>query len=100
MCPHLFQFRQYRTVGKHRGIQSALAAERNRRILEREDVAAALVIHAAPGGETEALCREIAALRPGLPRLTLDDPENANLVALGFAAVGVDEAGRACLPPA
>lgn len=60
-------------------------------------MAAALVIHAAPGGETEALCREIAARRPGLPRLTLDDPENANLVALGFAAVGVDEVAAAWL---
>ena len=50
-----------------------------------------------PGGETEALCREIATLRPGLPRFTLDDPANAKLVALEFEPVTADAAGVAAV---
>ncbi len=40
-----------------------------------------LILHAAPGGETEALARE--ALGWGKPVFTLDVPENAHLLALG-----------------
>jgi hypothetical protein len=54
-----------------------------------------VIVHAAPGGETEALCREMATLRPGLPRFTLDDPANANLVALGFEPVTAGSAAGA-----
>ena len=37
----------------------------------------------------------MATLRPGLPRFTLDDPANANLVALGFEPVTADAAAHA-----
>jgi predicted Rossmann fold nucleotide-binding protein DprA/Smf involved in DNA uptake len=39
------------------------------------------VAHAAPGGRTEALCREVIAW--GKPLLTLDGAENANLFEMG-----------------
>jgi predicted Rossmann fold nucleotide-binding protein DprA/Smf involved in DNA uptake len=39
------------------------------------------VAHAAPGGRTEALCRQVIA--SGRPLLTLDCVENENLFALG-----------------
>ncbi len=52
--------------------------------------AAVLVVHAAPGGSTDALCRDIAAL--GKPRFALDDPANANLFALGFVPVAPEGA--------
>ena len=54
-----------------------------------------MVLTLTPGGETEALCRDLATLRPGLTRLTrltLADPANANLAALGFAEVSPEEA--------
>jgi hypothetical protein len=49
----------------------------------------ALVSHAAPGGKTEALCREIIAM--GKPLFTVDAPENANLVSLGAKALAVED---------
>jgi predicted Rossmann fold nucleotide-binding protein DprA/Smf involved in DNA uptake len=62
---------------------AATAARRNRIVVER--AAAVLVVHAAPGGQTEALVREVAAC--GTPLLTLDDAANANLLALGALPV-------------
>lgn len=52
----------------------------------RNDLVAALaervfIAHAAPGGQTEAFARRVAA--SGKPLLTLDSPANANLFALG-----------------
>jgi hypothetical protein len=40
-----------------------------------------LVVHAAPGGKTEAFCREL--VRWGKPLHTFDSPYNANLVEMG-----------------
>ena len=40
-----------------------------------------LVAHTAPAGKTELFCRHLRAL--GKPLLSLDDPHNANLLALG-----------------
>ena len=51
--------------------------------------AAALVVHAAPGGRTEAWSR--ALLEAGKPVWTIDDPANAPLVELGVRAARVDE---------
>jgi len=47
------------------------------------------VSHAAPGGKTEALCREILAM--GKPLLTIDSPENSNLLSLGARPVAVED---------
>jgi hypothetical protein len=49
----------------------------------------AFVSHAAPGGKTEALCREILAM--GKPLFTVDAPENANLLAQGAKALAVED---------
>lgn len=64
------------------------ARERNRIVAAH--ATAVLIAHAAPGGETEALAREVAA--SGTPLLTLATPDaaNANLIALG--ALPVDAA--------
>lgn len=59
------------------------AEARNRHILtlcER-----VLIAHAAPGGKTETLANEAASR--GLILQTLNSPANANLIALGAAAV-------------
>ncbi len=57
------------------------ATERNRLVLRA--ASAVLVVHASPGGQTEALARDAAMA--GLPLLTIDsgDDANTNLVALG-----------------
>lgn len=54
--------------------------------------AAVLAVHTAPGGKTEALCRE--ALTWGRPLLALADEHNAALVALGARAVRAEDVGR------
>ncbi|WP_144035820.1 hypothetical protein [Sphingopyxis bauzanensis] len=62
---------------------AATAEARNRHILTfRESV---LIAHAAPGGRTESLAHEDAAL--GLSRQTLKPPANANVIAHGAVAV-------------
>lgn len=66
-------------AGGERRATAELAEQRNR-------VVAALaghvvVAHAAPGGKTEALCREVVAW--GRPLATLASSANAHLVALG-----------------
>ena len=60
-----------------------LAAERNTFAAALAD--AVLVAHAAPGGKTERLCRDVLAW--GTPLLTLDSPDNAHLLALGARPV-------------
>jgi predicted Rossmann fold nucleotide-binding protein DprA/Smf involved in DNA uptake len=72
---------------RHRRATAELADQRNRLVAALAGMA--LVSHAAPGGKTEALCREIIAM--GKPLFTVDAPENANLLALGAKALAVDE---------
>jgi predicted Rossmann fold nucleotide-binding protein DprA/Smf involved in DNA uptake len=72
---------------RHRRATVELADQRNRLVAALAGMA--LVSHAAPGGKTEALCREIIAM--GKPLFTVDAPENANLLALGAKALAVEE---------
>lgn len=53
---------------------------------------AVLAVHAAPGGKTEALCREV--IEWGKPLLALDDEHNAALLALGARAVRAENVER------
>jgi predicted Rossmann fold nucleotide-binding protein DprA/Smf involved in DNA uptake len=62
-----------------RRVTARLAEERNRLVAEL--CSGAVVIHAVPGGRTEAWCRGL--LGQDKPLWTLDDPANAHLVALG-----------------
>ena len=59
-----------------------LAARRNELVadLARQ----VLIVHAAPGGKTEAFARKLA--ESGKPLLTLDSPANANLMEMGARA--------------
>lgn len=68
-----------------RRVTAKLARERNEfvALLAR----ALLFIHAAPGGKTEQLARR--PLAGGKPVLTLESPNNANLVELGIRPVQV-----------
>ena len=68
-----------------RRVTAKLAAERNRFVVDQ--AAALLIVHAAPGGQTEALARR--AIAQGKPVLTLVSPHNAHLAALGARAVSV-----------
>ena len=47
-----------------------------------------IIVHAAPGGKTEAFARKLA--ESGKPLLTLDSPANANLMEMGARAGGQD----------
>lgn len=58
---------------------AATAEVRNRHILTL--CGTVLFAHASPGGKTEALAQEAAAL--GLSIQTLNSPANANLIAIG-----------------
>lgn len=62
-----------------------LAEQRNRFVVDR--AAALLVVHANPGGLTEAAARH--ALAQSKPVLTLPSPHNAHLVTLGAQPVPV-----------
>jgi len=66
---------------------AALAERRNAFVLQH--AGAVLVLHASPGGQTEALAR--AALAAGKPVATLDHAANAHLVALGAVALRPDD---------
>ncbi len=55
--------------------------------------AAVLAVHAARGGKTETLCREVVVW--GKPLLALDDAHNAALMALGAPAVRPENVVRA-----
>ena len=68
---------------KHRRMTSGLSAIRNRFVAAL--AGRIFIAYAAPGSKTEALAREIIAW--GKPVLTLDSPENANLIALGSEPV-------------
>ena len=68
-----------------RRVTAKLAAERNRFVVDQ--ASALLIVHAAPGGQTEALARR--AIAQGNPVLTLASPHNAHLVALGARTVDV-----------
>jgi predicted Rossmann fold nucleotide-binding protein DprA/Smf involved in DNA uptake len=71
----------------HRRATAELSDQRNR--LAAALAGMAFVSHAAPGGKTEALCREILAM--GKPLFTIDAPENANLLAVGAKALAVED---------
>lgn len=88
-----------------RRVTAKLASERNRFVVDQ--AGAVLIVHAAPGGRTEALARH--ALAQGKPVLTLASPHNAHLAALGTRTVDVpnlvnavqtvldsDEASKGC----
>ena len=64
-----------------------LAEQRNRFVVDR--AAVLLVVHAAPGGQTEAAARY--ALAQSKPVLTLPSPHNTHLVALGAQPVTVPD---------
>lgn len=66
-------------------ITKKLAEQRNRFVVDR--AAALLVVHANPGGRTEAAARR--ALAQSKPVLTLPSPHNAHLVTLGAQPVSV-----------
>ncbi len=68
-----------------RRMTAKLAAERNRFVVDQ--AAALLIVHAAPGGQTEALAQR--AIAQDKPVLTLLSPHNAHLTALGARAVSV-----------
>ena len=71
-------------VSQHRPTVAS-AARRNELVadLARQIV----IIHAAPGGRTEAFAHQLAAR--GRPLLTLESPANANLVALGARPIPI-----------
>ena len=62
---------------------ATVAAQRNDLVAELAE--RILIIHAAPGGNTEAFARKLA--RSGKPLLTLESPANANLIDMGAEAV-------------
>ncbi len=70
---------------------TATAQARNRFVAAMS--AAVLAVHAAPGGKTEALCREVITWAK--PLLALDDAHNAALMALGARAVRPENVARA-----
>lgn len=70
-----------------RRVTARLAAERNGFVASMAD--AVFVAHAAAGGATEGFCRVVAGWGKAL--LTLDDPGNANLVAMGARAIRVED---------
>ena len=72
---------------RHRRATADLAARRNRFVAAL--ATSVFVSHAAPGGKTEALCREIISVPK--PLFTVDCAENANLLALGARPLVVEE---------
>lgn len=77
-------------AAEQRRVTATLAEQRNRYVagLAR----AVFVAHAAPGGQIERLCAELAA--EGKPLLTFVSEYNASLLALGargVAGMGIDE---------
>ena len=65
---------------------TAETSERRNRIVA-EMASAVLVVHASPGGRTEALAREIDPTRTPLLTLATDDGANDNLIALGATPI-------------
>ncbi len=68
---------------KQRRVTAQTAEVRNRFVAALAD--GVFVAHAAPGGRTERLCREV--LGWGKTLLTLDSPENAELIEMGAVPV-------------
>jgi hypothetical protein len=68
---------------KERRVTAELAERRNRFVAGLADEV--FVAYAAPGSRTAAFAGEVAGW--GKPLLTLDDPDNAGLLALGAAAI-------------
>ena len=66
---------------------AALAARRNEFVADLAQ--SLLIIHAAPGSNTESLAQHAATV--GKPLFTLESPSNANLSALGARAIQPDE---------
>ena len=71
---------------------AAIAARRNACVAALAD--RLLVAHAAPGGKTERLCRDVLAA--GKRVFTLESPDNAHLVARGAVPLAADDPA-ACL---
>ena len=75
---------------EERRATAANGERRNRFVAEL--AATVLIVHAAPGGKTERLVRELIAA--GQPVLTLNDPDNEHLICIGARPVTVEEASR------
>lgn len=73
-------------AGKRRAT-AELAAQRNGFVASMAD--AVFVAHAAAGGATEGFCWIVAGWGKAL--LTLDDPANANVLAMGARAIRVED---------
>ena len=72
-----------------RHVTAELAAYRNRFVAALAEHV--LFVHAAPGGKTEALAREVIGW--GKPAYTLAHVANAHLFALGVREVAIDAHG-------
>jgi predicted Rossmann fold nucleotide-binding protein DprA/Smf involved in DNA uptake len=68
---------------KERRVTAELARRRNEFVAALAD--RIFIAYAAPGGHTERFARTIVAW--GKPVLTLDSPDNQNLVAIGAQAI-------------
>ena len=66
-----------------------LAARRNN--LVASQATRVFIAHAAPGSKTEAFARKLAAT--GKPLLTLDSPQNGNLVEIGTEVIAPEKVG-------
>lgn len=66
------------------------ALDRNKLVAALAD--ALLIAHATPKGRLERMCDEVVSW--GKPVLTLDDPENARLLALGAKRVWIEHIRR------
>lgn len=75
-------------AAKRRRISKGLALERNRFVAQL--ATRIFVAYASPGGNIEALCRELAFVLPGKPLWTFDSRHTTNLGGLGFTAVPDD----------
>jgi predicted Rossmann fold nucleotide-binding protein DprA/Smf involved in DNA uptake len=73
------------TGSQHR-VTARLASERNRLVAAL--ATRVLFAHAAPGGNTESLCREVIGW--GKPVFTFDHPANAHLMEMGATSAGMD----------
>lgn len=71
----------------YRRATAELAERRNRLVAAM--ASRVFISHAAPGGKTEALCREMIEM--GKPLFTVDAPDNANLFAMGARALAVED---------
>ena len=74
-----FPFTQRRPTAELAARRNDLVADLARQVL---------IVHASPGGKTEAFARKLA--ESGKPLLTLDSPANANLMEMGARAGGQD----------